>query len=52
MFDDRAIGQTFNARWRESSLFSEREHAALGWTGALTRVADIGAPEEDYAALA
>lgn len=38
--------------WRESSFFSERERAALGWTEALTRVADTGAPDEDYAALA
>lgn len=38
--------------WRESSLFSERERAALGWTEALTRVADTGAPEEDYGVFA
>jgi alkylhydroperoxidase family enzyme len=34
--------------WRESSLFSERERAALGWTEALTRLAETGAPEADY----
>ncbi|MFN3521077.1 MAG: carboxymuconolactone decarboxylase family protein [Phenylobacterium sp.] len=38
--------------WRESSLYSRRERAALGWTEALTRVAETGAPDEDYAALA
>ncbi|MBB6251085.1 carboxymuconolactone decarboxylase family protein [Nitrospirillum iridis] len=35
--------------WRESSLYSERERAALAWTEALTRVADTGAPDGDYA---
>jgi AhpD family alkylhydroperoxidase len=34
--------------WRESSLYSERERAALGWTEALTRVAETRAPDEDY----
>jgi AhpD family alkylhydroperoxidase len=38
--------------WRESSLFSEQERAALGWTEALTRVATTGAPDDDYAAFA
>lgn len=40
------------AAWRESSLFSARERAALGWAEALTRLADTGAPDADYAALA
>ncbi|MBB6309829.1 carboxymuconolactone decarboxylase family protein [Xanthobacter tagetidis] len=35
--------------WRESSLYSERERAALGWTEALTRLAETGAPDEDFA---
>ena len=35
--------------WRESSLYSERERAALAWTEALTRVAETGAPDADYA---
>lgn len=35
--------------WRESPLFTPRERAALGWTDALTRLADTGAPDEDYA---
>jgi AhpD family alkylhydroperoxidase len=38
--------------WRESSLYSDRERAALAWTEALTRVADTGAPDADYATLA
>lgn len=37
--------------WRESPLYSDRERAALGWTEALTRVADTHAPDEDYARL-
>jgi AhpD family alkylhydroperoxidase len=35
--------------WRESSLYSERERAALGWTECLTLVAERGAPDADYA---
>lgn len=37
--------------WRESSLYSDRERAALGWTEALTRIAESGAPDSDYEAL-
>jgi AhpD family alkylhydroperoxidase len=37
--------------WRESPLFNERERAALGWTEALTRLPEQGAPDEVYAAL-
>lgn len=37
--------------WRESPLYTAREKAALGWTDALTRLAETGAPDEDYAAL-
>jgi AhpD family alkylhydroperoxidase len=37
--------------WRESSLYTPRERAALGWTEALTRVADTHAPDADYDAL-
>ncbi len=40
------------AAWRESSLYSAKERAALGWTEALTRVADTHAPDADYAAVA
>jgi len=35
--------------WRESSLYTVRERAALAWTEALTRVAETGAPDADYA---
>ena len=37
--------------WHESSLYSPRERAALGWTEALTRVADTHAPGADYEVL-
>ena len=37
--------------WRESSLYSARERAALGWTEALTRLSQTGAPDADYDAL-
>lgn len=51
--DARAHGETemriymLNA-WRESTLYSARERAALGWTEALTLVAATGAPDADY----
>ncbi len=35
--------------WRESTLYTAREQAALAWTEALTLVADTAAPDEDYA---
>ncbi|GAB3340956.1 carboxymuconolactone decarboxylase family protein [Marilutibacter aestuarii] len=38
--------------WRGSELYSARERAALAWAEALTRLADTGAPDEDYLALA
>ena len=37
--------------WRESSFYSARERAALGWTEALTLLAETGAPDADYALL-
>jgi AhpD family alkylhydroperoxidase len=37
--------------WRESSLYSDRERAALAWTEALTLVAQTGAPDADYARI-
>ncbi|MEJ1157089.1 carboxymuconolactone decarboxylase family protein [Prosthecomicrobium sp. N25] len=37
--------------WRESSLFTPRERAALGWTEALTDLAATRAPDVDYEAL-
>jgi AhpD family alkylhydroperoxidase len=35
--------------WRDAYVYSDRERAALGWTEALTRLPDTGAPDEDYA---
>jgi len=37
--------------WRESRMYSPRERAALAWTEALTRVAETGAPDVDFAAM-
>lgn len=37
--------------WRESPLYSARERAALGWTDALTLVAETHAPDGAYQAL-
>jgi AhpD family alkylhydroperoxidase len=34
--------------WRESSLYSPRERAALAWTEAVTLVADSNVPDEVY----
>lgn len=39
------------AAWHEATDFSPRERAALGWTDALTRIADTRAPDDVYAAL-
>ena len=38
--------------WRESSLYSPRERAALAWAECLTLVADKAAPDPEYASLA
>ena len=37
--------------WRESSLYTPRERAALAWTETLTKVAAEGAPDAVYAGL-
>ena len=37
--------------WRESPLYSKRERAALGWTEALTLLAQSHAPDDAYEAL-
>ena len=34
--------------WRESSLFSPRERAALAWTEALTKLPEHGVPDDIY----
>jgi AhpD family alkylhydroperoxidase len=51
--DARAGGETEQRlyvldAWRESSLYSPRERAALAWTEALTRIADTHAPDADF----
>ncbi|MER1967608.1 carboxymuconolactone decarboxylase family protein [Castellaniella sp. GW247-6E4] len=54
--DARKMGETemrlylLNA-WRESSLYTPAERAALAWTEALTLVAQTGAPDADYDGL-
>lgn len=37
--------------WQESGVFDPRERALLAWTEAVTRVADSGVPDADFAAL-
>jgi AhpD family alkylhydroperoxidase len=39
------------AAWRESSLYNERERAALAWTEAVTRLPETGAPDAEFEAL-
>lgn len=34
--------------WRESTFYTPRERAALGWTESLTLIAATGAPDKDY----
>ncbi|MDQ0313576.1 carboxymuconolactone decarboxylase family protein [Amorphus orientalis] len=54
--DARAEGESEErlyllSAWRESPLYTDRERAALAWTEALTRLAETGAPDEDYRAI-
>ena len=37
--------------WRESPLFDARERAVLGWTEAVTNIAQTGAPDAAYEPL-
>jgi AhpD family alkylhydroperoxidase len=51
--DARAAGETEQRlylldAWRETSLYSERERAALAWTEAVTFVADGHVPDDVY----
>lgn len=54
--DARKAGET-EARlyllpaWRESSLYTERERAALAWTESLTLISEKYASDEDYEEL-
>jgi AhpD family alkylhydroperoxidase len=55
--DARAIGEDEQrlhlvAVWREAPGFTPRERAALAWTEALTLLAETGAPDDVYAAIA
>ncbi|AHD01804.1 carboxymuconolactone decarboxylase family protein [Leisingera methylohalidivorans] len=38
--------------WRESSLYSAREQAALAWTEALTKIEATAAPDADFDRIA
>jgi AhpD family alkylhydroperoxidase len=51
--DARAKGETEQRlymldAWRESTLYSDRERAALGWTEALTLISQTHAPDAVY----
>jgi AhpD family alkylhydroperoxidase len=51
--DARAAGESearlyLLSAWRESTLYTPRERAALAWTEALTMLPDTGAPTKDY----
>lgn len=55
--DARAAGETEQrlyllGAWHEAPCYTERERAALAWTDALTLVAETGAPDDAYAAMA
>lgn len=54
--DARKMGETemrlyLLSAWRESSLYTPAERAALAWTEALTLVSQTGAPDADYEGL-
>ena len=36
------------AAWRESNLFTPRERAALAWTEVLTKLPELGVPDDIY----
>lgn len=45
---ERALRLHHVSIWRESTLFSARERAALAWTEVLTQIPAHGASDEDY----
>lgn len=45
---ERALRLHHVATWRESTLFSPRERAALAWTEVLTQLPPQGVPDEIY----
>ncbi len=48
MHGERELRIYHLAVWRESTLFSPRERAALAWTDALTRLPEHGVPDDIY----
>jgi AhpD family alkylhydroperoxidase len=48
MHGERELRVHHVAIWRESTLFSPRERAALAWTEVLTRIPDGGVPDALY----
>ncbi|NWD48407.1 carboxymuconolactone decarboxylase family protein [Pseudomonas gingeri] len=48
LHDERPLRLHHIAVWRESTLFSPRERAALAWTEILTRIPAEGVPDELY----
>jgi len=53
--DLRAKGETEQriymvAAWREATVYTERERAALAWAEAVTKITDGNVPDEIYAA--
>jgi AhpD family alkylhydroperoxidase len=54
--DARKAGETEErvlmlSAWRETTLYNDREKAALAWTEALTRLPEKGAPDEIFEAV-
>lgn len=45
---ERALRLHHVAAWRESTLFSPRERAALAWTEILTQIPVLGVPDDVY----
>ncbi|CAN5431733.1 carboxymuconolactone decarboxylase family protein [soil metagenome] len=50
--DERELRLYHLSVWRESSLFSPQERAALEWTELLTKLGSHGAEDADYAKVA
>jgi alkylhydroperoxidase family enzyme len=48
MHGERPLRLHHLAIWRESTLFSPRERAALAWTEALTQLSPLGVSDEIY----
>lgn len=51
MHGERELRLHHVAVWRESTLFSARERAALGWTEALTRLTNQEVSDEEWIAV-